>query len=70
MGRKMVRMWEELREKGKNMIKYIRVGKQKAGNNVVEPWDHALAPASSRTQQIWPCASGFKVKNRYSYWDN
>ena len=27
-------------------------------------------PASSRTLQLWPCDSGFRVNNRRDYWDN
>ena len=46
------------------------VGKQKAGDNVIEQGGHVPAPASSRTWQLQPCGSGFRVKNRRDYWDN
>jgi hypothetical protein len=46
------------------------VGKQKAGDDVIEQGDHVPVPASSRTLQLWPCGSGFRVKNRRDYWDN
>jgi hypothetical protein len=46
------------------------VEKQKAGNNVIEQGSHVPGPASSRTWQLWPCGSGFRVKNRRDYWDN
>jgi hypothetical protein len=38
------------------------VGKQKADDNVLEQSGHVPAPVSSRTWQLWPCGSVFKVK--------
>ena len=46
------------------------VGKQKAGDNVLEQGGHVLSPGSSRTQQLHPCGSGFRVQNRRDFWDN
>jgi hypothetical protein len=46
------------------------VGKQKACDNVIEPGGHVLALESSRTQQLQPQSSGFRVKKRKDYWDN
>jgi hypothetical protein len=46
------------------------VGKQKACDIVIEQGTHVPAPASSRTQQLWKCGSGFRVQNRRNYWDN
>ena len=40
------------------------VGKQTAGYNVIEQGGHVLAPVSSRTQRLWPCDSGFRIKSR------
>jgi hypothetical protein len=36
------------------------VGKQKAGDNVIEQWGHDSA--SSRTHQLQPCGSVFRLK--------
>ena len=37
------------------------VGKEKAGDNVIEQGSHVPTPASSSTQQLQPCSSGFRV---------
>jgi hypothetical protein len=37
---------------------------------VIEQEDHILSSASSRIWQLWPCGSGFRVKNRRDYWGN
>jgi hypothetical protein len=42
-------------------------GKQKAHDNVREQGGHVPTPVSSRTQQLWPCVSGFRVQNRRDY---
>jgi hypothetical protein len=46
------------------------VGKQKAGDNIIEQGGHVPAPASSRTQQLQPCGSDIRVKNKMEYWNN
>jgi hypothetical protein len=46
------------------------VEKQKVGDNVIRQGAHVPAPASSRTQQLRACGSGFRVKNRRDYWGN
>jgi hypothetical protein len=45
------------------------VGKQNVGDSIIEQEGHVPAPASSRPQQLQPCGSGFRVKNRRDYWD-
>jgi hypothetical protein len=41
-----------------------RVGKQKAGDNVIEQGYHIQVPATSRTRQLQLCGSGFIIKRR------
>ena len=38
--------------------------------DVIDKGVHVPAPASSRTWQLWPRGSAFRVKNRWDYWDN
>jgi hypothetical protein len=45
-------------------------GKEEMSDNVIEQGSHVPAPASSRTQQLQPCGSGVRVKNRRDYWDH
>ena len=40
------------------------VGKYKASENMIEQGDYVPAPATSRTQQLQPCGSGFRVQNK------
>lgn len=47
-----------------------RVGKQKAGNSIIEQEGHVPASASSRTQQFLRCSSSYQLKRRRSYWNN
>jgi hypothetical protein len=37
------------------------IGKQKAGDIVIKQGGHIPDPASSRTRQLWPHGSGFRV---------
>ena len=45
------------------------VGKHKTGDNTIEQGSHVTALTSSRTQQLCPHGSGFRVLNRRDYWD-
>jgi hypothetical protein len=47
-----------------------KVGKEKAGDNVIEQGGHVPAQVSNKIQQLWPCGSSFRVKTRRDYWDN
>jgi hypothetical protein len=46
------------------------VGKQKAVDTVIEQGGHVPAQANCKTWQLWPCDSGFRVRNKRDYWDN
>lgn len=38
------------------------VGKQGIGDNVIKQGGHIPVPASSRTQELWPCDSGLMFR--------